>query len=75
MNNNLNKVLCGMKYGLEGEVIVNGKSFIQPMPGIPSLTELEIAEIATYIYNSWEHKKGLIEVNEVSKIVRSCESQ
>src|SRR3954467_2763545 len=52
MEENPEKVLCLMKQGIQGQVRVNGKIFDQPMPGIPSLTELEIAEIATFIYNS-----------------------
>lgn len=72
MKNNLEQVLCLMKYGIKGEIIVNGKSYVQPMPGVQSLTDLEIAEIATYIYNSWEHEHGLIDVTETSRIMRQC---
>lgn len=73
MENNFEEVICLMKYGREGELIVNGKSYIQPMPGIPSLTNLEIAEIATYIYNTWEHQRGMVDVTQVSKIIDRCE--
>ena len=62
-----------MKYGIRGEIIVNGKSYVQPMPGVQSLTDLEIAEIATYIYNSWEHQHGLIDVTEANKILSRCQ--
>ncbi len=72
MENNFEKVLCLMKYGINGEVVVNGKSYVQPMPGVQSLTDLEIAEIATYIYNSWEHKRGIIEVNVASQTLKKC---
>lgn len=72
MKNNFEQVLCLMKHGIEGEIIVNGKSYIQPMPGVKSLTDIEIAEIATYIYNSWEHAHGLIDVKEATKILSRC---
>lgn len=61
-----------MKHGMKGEVTVNGKSFSQPMPGIPTLTNLDIAEIATYIYNTWDHQRGLVDVTEASRIMDSC---
>ena len=64
-----------MKYGVTGELIVNGKNFNKPMKGIVSLTELEIAEIATYIYNSWSHEKGLIEIKQVNKALQPCLSK
>jgi hypothetical protein len=72
MENNFETVICMMKYGHNGEIIVNGKSYIQPMPGIPSLTNIELAEIATYIYNSWGHQRGLIEVSTVGNVMNAC---
>jgi len=73
MDKNLENVLCLMKYGASGEMVVNGKSFNQPMPGVRSLTDLEIAEIATFIYNSGQHKKGLILVTDVERIMTGCD--
>lgn len=69
-----NEVICLMRNGKSGELIVNGKSFNKEMPAMPSLTDLEIAEIATYIYNSWGHNDGIIEVSEVSSVLARCDS-
>jgi mono/diheme cytochrome c family protein len=73
MENNMEAVLCLMKYGMQGEVVVNGKIYIQPMPDVASLTDLEIAQIATYIYNTWEHQRGLIDVLEANRVLKNCE--
>jgi cytochrome c551 len=75
MEANFEQVLCLMKYGAKDELTVNGKKFNQPMPGIPALTDLEIAEIATYIYNSWDHNRGIVEVAEASRILSSCKAE
>jgi cytochrome c551 len=75
MNTNFEKVLCLMKYGIKGEIIVNGKSYIQHMPGVQSLTDIEIAEIATYIYNTWSHSKGLVDVKDASRILAECNEE
>jgi mono/diheme cytochrome c family protein len=69
---NFNASLCQMKYGKQGEIIVGGKSFNKPMPGVPSLTELEIAEIATYINNSWGWQKGIVEISQVQSALDEC---
>lgn len=69
---NFEKSLCIMKYGTQGEIIVNGKSYNKAMPAIPSLTELEIAEITTYIGNSWGHERGLVDVMRASEIMSKC---
>ena len=72
---NLDASLCLMKYGTKGELMVNGKSFNKPMPGVPSLTELEIAEIATYISNSWGRQQGIVEINVVTAALNLCEAR
>lgn len=72
VDNNFESVICLMRYGIEGELTVNGKSFNKAMPGIPSLSDLEIAEIATYLYNTWDHQRNSIELKDVSRILDSC---
>jgi cytochrome c551 len=72
MNANFEEVICLIKNGKQGEIIVNGKSFNKAMPGIPSLTELEIAEIATYIYANWGNTHRMVETQEVGKILEKC---
>jgi cytochrome c551 len=73
MEQHFEEVICSMKYGKEGEILVNGKKYNKQMKGITSLTELEIAEIATYIYNTWEHQRGIIEIKEVSEALKKCQ--
>jgi cytochrome c551 len=74
MQNHTNEVICLIKNGKKGELIVNGQSYNQAMPGVSTLTDLEIAEISTYIYNSWSHEQGIIEVSFVSKTLAQCDS-
>lgn len=72
MSNNFNEVICLIKNGKSGELLVNGKNYNQKMTGIPALTDLEIAEISTYIYNTWTHNYGLVDVKEVSTVLSHC---
>lgn len=73
MDQHFEEVICIMRNGVRGELLVNGKKYNKEMKGIPSLTELEIAEIATYIYNSWEHQRGIIEIPIVESALKKCE--
>ena len=59
-----------IKFGQEGEITVNGIQYNQPMPANPQLTPPDIAEIATYIYNVWGNREGLISAGEVRKYLR-----
>jgi mono/diheme cytochrome c family protein len=75
MKGRVEDVVCLIKNGKTGELIVNGKSYNQAMPGVSALTDLEIAEIATYIYNTWSNNTGkIIEVTSVSQILLKCDA-
>ncbi len=73
LKENFERSLCSMKYGLDGEITVNGVTYNQKMPGVPNLTPLEIAEISTYIYNSWGNDRGLIDVKKAEEVLKNCE--
>jgi len=70
---NKEKVICGMRYGQQGEIIVNGISFDQPMPANLNITDLEIAEIATYVYTEFADSVQIITINEVRDIMENCQ--
>lgn len=72
MLQNREKVICGIRHGQQGEIIVNGIVFNQPMPANPGITDLEIAEIATYIYTVFGDTTQIVTINEVRKILENC---
>lgn len=73
MDENFDAVLCIIRNGKSTPTVVNGKTFEQPMKGVTALTDLDIAEIATYIYNTWDHERGIVTVNEVTEKMKACE--
>ncbi len=68
----ISRTACLIKYGMEGEITVNGKKYNQPMPANTQLTNIEVAEIATYISNAWGNQHGLISVKEVDTQLKQC---
>lgn len=75
LKNNFNPFICTMKYGTSGSIVVNGVEFNKLMPGVPSLTELELAELATYITNSWGEQGGIVTIEQVSQALSGCAPQ
>jgi mono/diheme cytochrome c family protein len=73
MLEDVGRTVCLIKYGLTGEIMVNGRDYNLPMPANPQLTDIEIAEIATYIYNAWGNQHGLISVTEVTQMLNTCD--
>lgn len=69
---NPKEVICGMRNGQQGPLVVNGITFNQPMPENRTLTDLEIAEIATYVYNEFADSVTIITINEVRQFFREC---
>lgn len=65
--------ICGIRHGQKGEIVVNGVSYNQEMPSNFLLTNLEIAEIATYVYTEFADTVQIITINEVQKILSLCE--
>ncbi|MBC8033199.1 MAG: cytochrome c [Chitinophagaceae bacterium] len=55
------------KFGLNEPIVVNGVKYTAPMPP-PGISDEEIADITTYITNSWGNKGKLITVKEVQKV-------
>jgi len=66
------EVICGMRYGQKGELIVNDIMFNQEMPPNPNITDLEIAEIATYVYTKFADSVQIVTINEVRAYMDSC---
>jgi len=69
---NKSKVICGIKFGQKGPITVNGIGFNQIMPPVPNITDLEIAEIATYIYTEFADTTQIITMNEVRAMLDQC---
>ncbi len=72
MEENFELSVCIIKNGAVDPIVVNDIEYVQPMPAFPNLTDLEIAEITTYIYNTWTDRDILITPQEIRKILDDC---
>lgn len=68
LNNNRIESIKGLKYGMSGEITVNGIKYNSVMAA-QGLSNKEIADVMNYITNSWGNiNKSLITEEEVSKL-------
>jgi len=72
MLDDIGRTACIIKYGMEGTIIVNGQDYNQPMPANEQLTDIEVAQILTYITNTWSNEAGYFSVKEISIQLDSC---
>jgi len=68
---NKSKLACLVKNGLKGKVMVNNRLFDGEMPAV-DLPSLEIAEVLTYISNSFGNKTGIITGQQVEQSLNNC---
>jgi nitrite reductase (NO-forming) / hydroxylamine reductase len=52
--------------GLQGEIVVNGQKYNSVMPAMSQLSDQQIADVLTYVLNSWGNKGGSIAVQRVA---------
>jgi nitrite reductase (NO-forming) len=59
--------------GLSGPVTVNGKQYNSVMPPMSQLTDDEIANILTFVRNSWSNQGDAITKEQVAKVRASTQ--
>lgn len=67
-----NFLSCVIKNGMSDTIIVAGKKFSRPMPANTKLTELEIAEIVTYVTMKWNQDSTRTSIETVSSALKTC---
>lgn len=70
LNKRVEDGIKAIKYGLKGEIVVNGVTYNGNMAS-QGLSDEEVADVMNYILNSWGNKGGkIVTVEEVTKIKR-----
>ena len=54
--------------GLTGPIKVNGKDYNSVMPPMSQLNDDEIANILTYVFNSWGNRSGKVTAADVARV-------
>lgn len=58
------RAVYGIRHGMRGPLVVNGKTYDQEMPANVELTEFQIVNIVNYVNQAWGNDYGLITVAE-----------
>jgi mono/diheme cytochrome c family protein len=71
LKNNKTALACFVKYGLKGQIAVKGKVFDDAMPA-NDLSPIEIAQVLTYIGNSFGNKLNTINLQQTERDLSKC---
>ena len=72
LEDNQREVACLIKYGAKIPIKVNGVAYLPTMPAHTPLTHLEIAEVITYINNSWGNELGFVDAKMINGLLTNC---
>ncbi len=72
LQNNPDKIACMIRHGLSEEIIVNGVTYNQLMPGIEVLSDVEITNIVNYINQAWGNNYSTVTLGEVRAQLEAC---
>ncbi len=67
LNADVDRAIEIVKHGKTGQITVNGKKYNSVMTA-QNITDVEIADVMTYIYNSWGNNKTNVTVSRVNKV-------
>jgi nitrite reductase (NO-forming) len=67
LKENPKRIVDIMLHGLSGPITVNGQQFNSVMPPMTQLTDDEVANIGTYVLNSWGNPGGQIHKEDVAE--------
>ncbi|HEX3141292.1 MAG TPA: c-type cytochrome, partial [Rhizobacter sp.] len=63
-----NRAVGVVLHGLSGKVTVNGSEYNSVMPPMNQLNDDEVANIVTYVLNSWGNAGGRVSTDDVKKL-------
>lgn len=66
---------CLIRYGIAGEIQVNGQTFNRPMYGHIDMKEIEIRNIINYVKNAWGNEGEEISFPEIKEALKACEGR
>ena len=63
---------CLILYGIEGDIVVNGRSFNEKMPSIPHLSHVDLTNIINHISKNIEPSVNRVTLKTVKNRIYDC---
>jgi mono/diheme cytochrome c family protein len=71
LKNNRTNLACYIRFGLTGKITVLGKTFDDKM-AVTDLAPMEMAQVLTYVANSFGNKLGVVTIDQVDADLKNC---
>lgn len=70
LNKDVKRAIGVVKNGLHGEITVNGEKYNSEMPSL-GLSDENIANVLTYVYNNWENSGKIVSTSDVKSVPKN----
>ena len=73
LNTHREQLPCVLRHGLSDTILVNGKLDAEKMPGVPTLSDINLSNILNFINTSWGNRNEVYRLEEVRAALEKCE--
>lgn len=72
LKNHRQKLPCLVRYGIKDTIVVNGQVFAEQMPGVATLSEIQIVNILNFVNTSWGNQIEPFRLEETRTLLEKC---
>lgn len=72
LEKNREKLPCLLRHGIKDSIVVNGKIYVEAMPGVATLSDVQIANILNYVGTTWGNDIAPYRLGEIQKHLGNC---
>jgi len=67
------EIVCTIRYGMKGPMLVNGLEYNGVMQGFPELSDTEVTNVANYLLTAWGNDQPPIMATRVPEMLSNCD--
>lgn len=72
LKQNRNMLACYIKNGMEGKIVVDGRTFDEKMPDHEEFTDIDLAQLIVFITNAYGNNQGMYSTTDAGKDLQNC---
>ncbi|MEQ1746974.1 MAG: cytochrome c [Saprospiraceae bacterium] len=72
LQTNRDRLPCILKYGLQDTITVRDIRYAEAMPGVPTLSAVQITNILNFVNTNWGNQLPVYQLDEVRHMLGNC---
>ncbi len=72
LRNSRDQLPCLVRHGINDTIVVNGNTYAEQMPGVETLSDIQVVNILNYVISSWGNQLEPYRLDEVRQSLEKC---